>query len=162
LTQAQTAETVLNSRLDRRQAELDKARADLAEFVREFPEPPIGAERPFDEQVAMDQLVAIAERADRQFSETLNQYEAAALVTEQTRAEVNQRIGVVDPPVAPLFAEPQRRATVLKMGLFTVLGSLLTITLVAVATALDHTVRREADIEAQVGLVVVATVPNAR
>jgi uncharacterized protein involved in exopolysaccharide biosynthesis len=110
----------------------------------------------------MDELASAQARADTQYTETLNQYEAAQLAAEQTRAEVEGRIAVVDPPQTPLFAEPQRRAMVLKMGLFTVLGSLLTITLVAVATALDHTVRREADIEAQVGLAVVATVPNAR
>ena len=162
LTQAQTAEEVLEGRLDRRKAELDAARTALREYVRDHPEPPIGAERPFDEQVAMDELASTQERADVQYVETLNQYEAAQLVTEQTRAEVNQRIAVVDPPQTPLFAEPQRRATVLKMGLFTVLGALVSITLVAVATALDHTVRREVDIEAQVGLVVAATVPNAR
>ena len=51
MTQAQTAETVLKSRLDRRETELNRARTDLAEFVQEFPEPPTGSERPFDEQV---------------------------------------------------------------------------------------------------------------
>jgi uncharacterized protein involved in exopolysaccharide biosynthesis len=162
LTQAQTAEEVLEGRLDRRKAELDDARSALAEYVRDNPEPPLGADRPFDEQVAMDELASTVARADVQYVETLNQYEAAALVTEQTRAEVEGRIAVIDPPQTPLFAEPQRRAMVLKMGLFTILGSLLTITLVAVATALDHTVRREVDIEAQVGLAVAATVPNAR
>jgi uncharacterized protein involved in exopolysaccharide biosynthesis len=162
LTQAQTAETVLKRRLDRRQADLDAANAALAEFVEENPEPALGGDRPFDEQVTMDQLAATVERADRQFTETLSQYEAAQLVTEQTRAEVDQRIRVVDPPERPLFAQPQRRAMVLKLALFTVLGALVSIALIASVTALDHTVRREADIEAQAGLAVVATVPNAR
>ena len=162
LTQAQTAETVLKSRLDRRQADLDEANGNLAQFVRDNPEPALGGDRPFDEQVTMDQLAAAVERADTQFTETLTQYEAAQLVTEQTRAEVDQRIRVVDPPQSPLFAEPQRRATILKMALFTVLGALVSIALIAVVTALDHTVRREVDIEAQAGLAVVATVPNPR
>lgn len=162
LTQAQTAETVLRTRLDRRQVELDNARADLADYVRLHPQPASGVDRPFDEQVTMDQLAATAERADLQYAETLNQYEAAQLVTEQTRAEVDQRIRVVDAPQTPLVPEPQRSAAVMTMGLFIVLGSLVTLALIAVVTALDHTVRREVDIEARAGTVVVATVPNAR
>ncbi len=161
LTQAQTAETVLRRRLDRHQAELDTARAALADYVNENPGPAIG-ERPFDEQVTIDQLSSAVERADTQFGQTLNQYDEAQLVTEQTRADIDQRIRVIDPPTRPFAPEPTIRGTVLTVGLYIVLGTLLSIALVAVVTALDHTVRREADIEAQVGLDVVATVPNAR
>ena len=134
----------------------------LADYVRDNPEPALGGERPFDEQVTIDQLASTVERADVQFAETMNQYEEAQLVTEQTQADIDQRIRVVDPPQTPLVPEPKLRTTVMKMALFTVLGALVSIALVAVVTALDHTVRREADIEAQVGLDVVATVPNAR
>ena len=162
LTQAKTAETVLKNRLDRHERELETARTALADYVRENPEPALGGDRPFDEQVTIDQLSSTVERADMQFAETMNQYEEAQLVTEQTQADIDQRIRVVDPPQTPLVPEPKLRTTVLKMVLFMILGALMTITLVAVVTALDHTVRREADIEAQVGLDVVATVPNAR
>ena len=110
----------------------------------------------------MDQLAATVERADRQFAETLSQYEAAQLVTEQTRADVDQRIRVVDPPERPLFAQPQRRRDGAEVGAVHRPRRARLDRLVAVVTALDHTVRREADIEAQAGLAVVATVPNAR
>lgn len=162
LTQANTAETVLRARLDRHQSELDDARAALAVYVRDHPEPALAGERPFDEQVTIDQLSTTVDRANLQFAETINQYEAAQLVTEQTQADIDQRIRVVDAPLTPLVPEPKLRTTVLKMVLFTILGSLVSIALVAVVTALDHTVRREADIEAQAGLDVVATVPDAR
>jgi hypothetical protein len=162
LTQAQTAETVLKNRVDRRQAELDGARDDLTNYVLENPEPADDRERPFDEQVTIDQLASNVARADTQYAETLNQYEEAQLVTEQTRADIDQRIRVIDAPRTPIVPEPQLRTTVLKMALFTILGALVMIALVAAVTALDHTVRREEDIEAQVGLLVVATVPNAR
>jgi uncharacterized protein involved in exopolysaccharide biosynthesis len=161
LTQATTAENVLRTRLERHQRELDEARAALAAFVRENPEPTQGV-RPFDEQVALDQLSDAVERADLQVTETNSQFDAAQLVTEQTQADIDQRIRVVDPPQTPLAPEPQTRATVLKIGLFLILGALVMVALVAVATAIDHTVRREADVEEQVGIAVIATVPNAR
>lgn len=161
LTQATTAENVLRTRLERHQRELDEARDVLTNFVRENPEPLQGL-RPFDEQLAMDQLSDAVERADQQVALTNSQYDEAQLVTEQTQADIDQRIRVVDPPQTPLAPEPQTRATVMKVGLFMILGALVTVALVAAATAIDHTVRREADVEEQVGIAVVATVPNAR
>jgi uncharacterized protein involved in exopolysaccharide biosynthesis len=162
LTQAQTAEMVLKNRLDRHQQELDEARAALTAYVVEHEAPALGGARPVDEQLMIDQLTDTVERADTQLAGTLNQYEEAQLVTEQTRADIAQRIRVIDAPQKPFVPEPTLRTSVMTMALFTVLGALVTLALVAVVTALDHTVRREADIEALVGLDVVATVPNAR
>ena len=118
LTQAKTAETVLKNRLDRHERELETARTALADYVRQNPEPALGGDRPFDEQVTIDQLSSTVERADMQFAETMNQYEEAQLVTEQTQADIDQRIRVVDPPQTPLVPEPKLRTTVLKMMLF--------------------------------------------
>jgi capsular polysaccharide biosynthesis protein len=72
---------------------------------------------------------------------------------------VEQRLRVVDQPRAPLAAEPRLRDAVMTVAIYAVLGTMIAIALLVLAAILDRTVRVPADIEARLGVEVLAIVP---
>lgn len=92
----------------------------------------------------------------------LDALDQAKLATNTARTEVEQRLRLTDPPEQPEAPEPRLRKAGMTLVVFGILGSLLSLASVIVASALDKTIRVPADVNAKFGLDVLAVIPNAR
>lgn len=115
--------------------------------------------RPLSQRLQIESLQAVVDRAATQYQNALDKRDEANLATAQARTVVEQRLQVVDEPEVPLAAEPRLRDAIMTVAIFAVLGTMISIALLVVAAMLDRTVRVPADIEARLGVEVLAIVP---
>lgn len=140
---------------------LVEAGQTLDDYVRANPEPVVG-DRPVEEQNAIARLEAAESLAQEQFATAVAKAEDARLVAEQTQLDIDQRIGIVDAPEMPLAAEPRLRRMLLSIMLFVAIGTIVLAAMVAIATALDRSVRDRDDIESRFEPPVLGLIPIER
>ena len=86
---------------------------------------------------------------------------AARLAGTQTTTDVTQRLRIVDSPEQPIAPEPHRKKDALTLMMFLALGTLVSAAALVVGTLMDHSVRYGEEIEANLNVPVLATVPNS-
>jgi uncharacterized protein involved in exopolysaccharide biosynthesis len=141
--------------------DVDAARGALAQYLAEHPATDPDR-RPAEEQSEIARLSADVDRAENRYSTALTSSENARLATEQARSDVSQRLRLVDTPQVPYLPESSRQAQLLKVAMYAVTGILLSIVLVVVGAALDHSLRFPDEVRRRIGLDVLAVVPEAR
>lgn len=152
----------LEAKIPEYEAAAEEAEAELAAWSDENPVPEDDRQRPGDEQVQLDRLLAAVALQDQELAEVAQGIEQAELSSEQKEAEVRQRLEVIDPPQQPSAPEPKLRAAVMKVAMALLLGAIAGMIGVAIGTVLDRTVRYPADVKTRMGARVLAVVPHAR
>jgi capsular polysaccharide biosynthesis protein len=151
------AETLQQS-LDDAKEQARQASQDLEDYIAIHP---AGEEenRPINERIEVDRLTAAQARADELVTETQQQLDDALAEAQQAQRVVDRQLRTLDEPELPLAAEAGLKNMVLTVGVFVVLGSILSATLIVLAAIFDRSIRTPHDIEVNFGLDVLAVVP---
>jgi uncharacterized protein involved in exopolysaccharide biosynthesis len=134
------------------------ARNALNAYIAAHPSPIIG-DRPDDEQAEMARLNTQLTQAQTTYNSSVSKRQDAELSTEQTKADVGQRLRVVDAPQLPTAALGGLKTTIMNFGVFVILGAILSAGALILATLLDHSLRTPADVQ-RLGFRVLTTVPD--
>jgi uncharacterized protein involved in exopolysaccharide biosynthesis len=162
VTQSQSAEKFFESLLVPYQQRLDDSREALANYLAAHPAAGSNDDRPADEQVEIASLTEAVTRADDLLATARASLNSARLASAQTTTDVSQRLRIVDEPVKPFAPEGRRRKDAMTLVLYLVLGSLVSGAALVVGTLLDRSVRYGEEVEAHLGVPVLAMVPNGR
>jgi uncharacterized protein involved in exopolysaccharide biosynthesis len=161
LAESRSAEEFLLAKLQTDQETLQAARDELTAYVNAHEGPALEL-RPLAEQVEIQSLTNAIEQAEARYQESLQQYDAARLASDQATSDVNQRFRIVDEPLVPAAAEPRLKEAALTMAVFIAMGGLLSAAFVAVGVITDRTLRFGRDAEARLGVDVVAVLPEVK
>lgn len=153
------AEGYFSDLLARYTSEFNDATAKLENYLLEHPDPSAG-ERPATEQVIVSRLTAAADRAETNVVQTQRSLEEAQLKTEQERADMQQRLRVIDEPSVPLAPLSSHRSALISFMLYVTMGVILAIGGVAIVTVMDRTVRRPNEVRERYGVEPLAAVPE--
>jgi capsular polysaccharide biosynthesis protein len=153
----ETYEQIRDGYLER----LDGAIAELNDFVASHP---AGNEelRPVDERLALDRMQEKVSRADDLYQTAEQNVNEARLASNVARTVVARQLRVIDQPTLPTDATSGLRSMVMVVGVFFVVGAIISAGLLVARTLLDRSVRSPDDIEQRFGVEVLAVVPAAR
>lgn len=118
--------------------------------------------RPLDQQLEIGRLQEAVVRADELFRLSDGHVDDAQLAADVAETVVSRRLRLVDEPEVPTAAMAGFRAAAMTVGVFLILGLVLSSAFVVLAAFLDRTVRSPADVEAKFGLDAIAVLPTAR
>jgi uncharacterized protein involved in exopolysaccharide biosynthesis len=127
------------------QVDLDKARHAVDDYVAAHPAPAIGL-RADDEQADLTRLNADFTQAQSRYDDAVNKKQDAELSTEKTKADVGERLRLVDSPQLPQAPLGGLKTSLTSFATFLVLGVLLAGGAVVVGTLLDRTIRTPSDV----------------
>jgi capsular polysaccharide biosynthesis protein len=155
---AQFSSQLLEQALEEAEEEATAATAELKEYLDTHPS---GDEddRPADQVTEIDRLKGAQARADDMVAETQTQLDVAQREAQNARLLVEQQLRTLDAPEVPTSPEAGLKNLVLTVGVFFVLGSILSGALIILAAAFDRSIRTPHDVEAHFGLDVLAVVP---
>jgi uncharacterized protein involved in exopolysaccharide biosynthesis len=141
------------------QADLDKARQALNTYLAAHPAPIVGA-RSDEEQAEVARINADVTQAQARYDDALSKQQDAELTTEKTKADVGERLRIVDAPTLPGAPLGSMKTKITSLATFIVLGIMLAIGAVVVGTVLDHSIRTPSDVT-RLGFRLMAVVPDA-
>jgi uncharacterized protein involved in exopolysaccharide biosynthesis len=141
------------------QGDVTKAQTALDKFLAAHPAPAVGS-RPDDEQAQLARLNADLTAAQARYDEAVSKNQDAQLSTEKTKADVGQRLRVVDAPQVPTVPLGGLKTSITNFATFAVLGVLLTGGALVVGTLLDRTIRTPNDVS-RLGIRLLTVVPAA-
>jgi capsular polysaccharide biosynthesis protein len=98
--------------------------------------------------------------AETRYATAADNIETAELAIERTRADVTQRLQVVDPPSAATAPVSTRRDDVMTIALYLTVGCILSGVLIALLTFLDRSFHNAGDVRSRLGADVLASVPE--
>lgn len=161
VSDSKSAETFFQSLISPYEERLTEARDALGAYVAARP---VTDERlrAVDEQIEIQSLTDDVERANDQLSTATQSLAEAQLATAQTSTDIAQRLRIVDSPQRPLAPEPHLRDDAITIMLYAVVGSLVAIAALVLATLTDHSVRYSEEVENRLQSDVLATIPNSR
>jgi uncharacterized protein involved in exopolysaccharide biosynthesis len=138
-------------------AALDAANAALLDYLAKNPAPALGA-RPDLQTVLIDRLTAAVTSAQTRRDGEQGQLGQAQLAIKQAESDIGQRLQVVDQPLVPSSPQPIKLKRALTLGIYLILGLVVSVTALVVSALLDRTVRSNGDVLSLTGLHVVATI----
>jgi uncharacterized protein involved in exopolysaccharide biosynthesis len=142
------------------QADVDNAQKALDQYVTSHPAPAFG-QRPETELAEINKLNSAITQAQANYNSAVGKSQDAQLTTEQTKADVGQRLRLIDAPKVPLAPQPKMKKMIFSFGTFLVLGLILTVGAVVVATVLNHTFLTAADVKDRLaGMRLLAVLPD--
>jgi capsular polysaccharide biosynthesis protein len=141
--------------------QLTQAIDELNEYVATHP---AGDEenRPVDERLAITRLQNQVDRIADVYEESEQSVNDAQLAANVARTVVARQLRVVDEPGLPTLPENGLRSAVMVVGMFFVLGSILSLGFVIVRALLDRSVSNADEVENRFGVEILAIVPRAR
>lgn len=142
------------------QAEQKRARDALDAFLKVYPDP-VRGERPTEELIQLQTLQAAVSQANERAKNALDKEESARLALSKAESDARQNYVVIDAPVLPQQPEGSLRTMVMYGAIFLGAGLLLMLVGVVGGAVLDRTLRLPIDVNYQVGLPVVASLPTA-
>jgi uncharacterized protein involved in exopolysaccharide biosynthesis len=140
------------------QTDLATARRSLSDYLTAHPAPVVGA-RSDEEQAELARINGDVTQAQTRYDDALTKKQGAELTTEQTKADVGERLRIVDAPVLPSVPLGGMKKTITSMATFVILGIMLAAGAVVVGTLLDHSVRTSSDVS-RLGLRLLTVVPD--
>lgn len=153
------ARTFFDGLIEPYQQEVEAARADLLDFLDEYPEP-VRGERPPEEQLELSRLEAALSRAEERLSSALENQENANLSLAESESVTRQTYLVIDQPEMPEEPETSLRGMVMDVAIFVVIGAILSVIGICAAALIDRTLRFPIDIRHGLSLPVLAMVPT--
>ena len=161
ITDSTTAEQFLNSLAQTYKTDLQVANDNLQKYLQAHPEPALVGSRPASETIAITGLTGEVTDANSRYTSTLSKAEDARLTSAQTRSNVAGRLRLVDAPKVPPASTSSRKKTIVRMGLFSILGLALSAVAVFVGTVTDKTFRSPEEIRQRLGVPLLAVVPES-
>lgn len=158
VTESAAAEEFFSGLLDRYEEEVVAARSELEEYVAAHPSE--SGLRPVLEQTELDRLTTSLELAQDRYGAAVEGIQEAQLAMEQTVTDVGQQLRLVDEPQLPTAPESGVKDLGIVGALYVALGVVLTLALATAGALLDRSLRSPADVEGQLGLPVVAVIPD--
>lgn len=143
------------------QAELQKAREELKNYLLAHPQP-LRGERPPEEQVQVAQLQAAIDTASTRLENALEKEESARLAKSQAESNVRQNYLVIDAPALPTKAEQSLKIIALNAALFLVIGLMLSVLSIVGGAVLDRSFRFSIDVQNSLELPVLALIPDVQ
>ncbi|MEF3273682.1 MAG: lipopolysaccharide biosynthesis protein [Chloroflexus sp.] len=140
------------------QADVDKARQALIDFLSANPEP-VRGERPPGEQFQLDQLRAALARAEERLSAAQENEESARLALVKNESLIRQTYQIIDQPEIPQKAEFSLTGFVKNMIIFVAIGLFLSASLIGGGALLDRSLRLPIDVQQSLNLPLLAMVP---
>jgi capsular polysaccharide biosynthesis protein len=153
---------VYNDQLQEAKDRLAAAQKALDDFVEANPSPTDGQPRPDTEAATFTRLNDNVDAASSQVDNIQASLDNATLTSELTLTDVQQRLSLIDEPEVPTVPEPRMRKAAMTAVMFGAFGAVISIAVVALAAALDRTVRVPADITERFRLDVLAVLPASR
>jgi uncharacterized protein involved in exopolysaccharide biosynthesis len=146
---------------DRYRTELNEAVDALNAYLLEHP---AGDEdnRPVGETLEINRLQDAVDRADEALTGAETNVNDAELAQNVARTVVTRQLRTIDEPQIPTAPTAGLRKAVMTIGMFGVLGAMLSLGTVVLAATLDRTIRIPNDVSAKFGVDVLAVVPSAR
>ena len=142
------------------QTDVDTAQAALDDYVTAHPAPAIGT-RPEDESAEITRLTADLNDARTNYNTTVGKRQDAQLSVEQAKADIGERMRLIDAPQVPVAPQARLKSMVMGFGTFLAAGIVLSIATVVIATLMNHSVQTAADVKDRLGARVLAVVPDA-
>jgi uncharacterized protein involved in exopolysaccharide biosynthesis len=143
------------------QAELQKARDELKNYLIAHPQP-LRGERPPEEQVQIAQFQAAIDTASTRLENALEKEESARLSKSQAESNVRQNYLVIDAPTLPTKPEQSVKVVALNASLFIVIGLMLSIISIVGGAVIDRTFRFPMDVQNNLTLPVLALIPDVQ
>jgi uncharacterized protein involved in exopolysaccharide biosynthesis len=141
------------------QADVTKTQGALDTFLAAHPAPAVG-NRPDDELAELARLNADLTAAQGRYDDAVGKGQDAQLSTEKTKADVGERLRVVDAPQMPTVPMGGLKTSITNFATFAVLGVLLTAGAIVVGTLLDRTIRTPNDVS-RLGFRLLTVVPDS-
>ncbi len=139
-------------------SEVTTARQRLEDYFAAHPSTP-GKPRPDQEISDLSNLNSNATQAENRYNQAVGKSEDAQSSIQQVKSDINQRLRIVDAPQAGI-KQAQLKKSLLSFGMFFLIGLLLTLGMVVIATVLDRSVRNAVDVRDRLGLRLLATIPD--
>ncbi len=140
-------------------AELDAAREDLKAYLGSHPEP-IQGNRPYLETFEMDRLNNQVSLSQNRYTSALDNEEAAKLALSQVESNARQTYIIIDAPEIAVKPTMPLKTLGLSVGVFLAVGVILSLSLIILGMLTDKTLRFSLDITQQLGLPVLAMIPE--
>jgi hypothetical protein len=158
---SQSAVTFWDNQATAYQAEVTKTRDALQAYLDAHPGLADPTKPRLDAQtVQITELQSDVTRAQSRYDSALDKREEARHLAEQAKSDVGNRLSVVDQPEVPTFRQPKLRGMALTFAMFVILGLILAVGGVVVATAFDHGLRTPLDVKERLGLRPLASIPD--
>lgn len=161
-TDAQAAVDFYQDRRDEAVALASVAEAELEAFEDSLPVQWEVDDLPFADELRFRRLNDRLLDAQAGIDEADDSIEEALLAVAQAESEAGRSIQVIDPPSSSFLPESTLRDKIIILFGFTLLGGLMSLTILLLSTYLDKSVRSAADIEAAGAGGAVVTVPLIR
>jgi uncharacterized protein involved in exopolysaccharide biosynthesis len=158
-SQSNAAVTFFGDLVTTYSANVDAAQKAINNYVAAHPAPALG-QRPEDEQAELTRLNSALTQAQTTYNTAVSKRQDAELTVQQTKADVGQRLRVIDTPKVPPAPQPKLKSMVFSFATFLVLGILLTVGAVVIATVLNHTLLSGDDVKERLGVRLLAVVPE--
>jgi uncharacterized protein involved in exopolysaccharide biosynthesis len=142
------------------QTDVTTAQTAVDDYVKAHPAPAIGV-RSEDEQAELTRLTAALTQAQGNYNATLGKRQDAQLSVEKTKADLSERLRLIDAPQAPAAPQARLKSMVFGFATFLAVGLLLSIGAVVVATLMNHSLQTAADVKDRLGVRLLAVVPDA-
>jgi capsular polysaccharide biosynthesis protein len=146
---------------DRYRSELDQSVDALNSYLVAHP---AGDEdnRPVGETLEIARLQDAVDRADEALTAAESNVNDAQLAQNVARTVVTRQLRTIDEPQMPTAPTAGLRKAAMTIGMFGILGAMLSLGSVVLAATLDRTIRIPTDVSAKFGVEVLAVVPSAR
>ncbi len=158
-TESQAAVDFFDKLITEYQVSLDQTRAELKAYIGAHPEPVRGS-RPYLEQFEIDRLNGQIKAAQDRYGAALDKEENAKLSLQQIESDTRQTYILIDAPEVPIKPSLSLKKVGLSLAAFYVVGIFLSIALIVAGHLIDQTVRFTEDVTAQLGLPVLAMIPE--
>jgi uncharacterized protein involved in exopolysaccharide biosynthesis len=152
IAESTVAEAFFAGRLETYEADLNDARTALSEFE----------ESGSNDAIELGRLTSDLELATSQYGTALAKSEEAKLSTETATSTITQRLQVLDVPQMPFAPESSRKAMIMTIATYIIVGLLFATAFVAAGAVLDRSVRYVGDVQSRLNLDVLAVVPAVR
>jgi capsular polysaccharide biosynthesis protein len=144
--------------------DVEQAQAAYDAFLEEHPDPIGDAQRPAIESRQLETLTDGLNKAEDKYGEIQTKIDEAELLSAQSEASVDQRLRMIDKPVVATAPLSTKKEQVVTVGLYLVLGALLSLGIIALLTMLDRSIHGAFDVKSRLGdgVDVLAEVPETK
>ena len=139
--------------------DLEKARQEIDNYLLEHPEPERGERSQF-EQNQIARLDGIVRLAEQRYVKAIENDEVARLAMTQAEGSIKQTYFLIDAPKMPLGPEISMKSLAVDAAIFGVVGVILSAIGIVGDILLDRSLRFQLDVENQLNLPVLASLPD--
>ncbi len=158
-TDSQATLDFYSNLIEQYKTEVDTARENLKAYISAHPEP-IQGDRPFLEQFEIDRLNNQVNLSQDRLTAALTNEESAKLALSQIESNARQTYITIDAPEVAVEPTMSMKSLGLSIGVFLAVGAILSVGLVVLAMMMDKTLRFSLDVSQQLGLPVLAMIPD--